>query len=406
MQQQNHPNASRLVPLSHYDVTELKLENGQLAMHGFGALLRTAQSKPTWSRSRACDTLESIVDQATCHKRDPNIIRHDQTPANTSSVVASSGETWTDSSVQLPPAQGWIRKRSRSDSGFFENNFSTNSIHEEHADPSSCASPGASVRLCRDNHTTTSTLVSFESPPSLKTKSTDGDSASHGGLQENRDDGRKTTKGGQSSRSHSTRPGRAAAVHNQSERKRRDLINQKIKALQRLVPNASKTDKASMLDEVIKYLQQLQAQVQMMHNLRNFMPNGHMNMNMMVPLEMMQQQQQQQHLHQMSLLAHMGIGMGTRIHPAPVVAAALPSFMPPFMMPLLMPPHPPPQAKPEPTSTNNGSDPLPDPYCALLAQQSMNMDLFNWMAAHYCQQVTPATAASSSQPQANDVRRN
>ncbi|KAM0982734.1 hypothetical protein PS2_015350 [Malus domestica] len=403
MQQQNHSNAIRPVPLSNYDVTELKLENGQLAMHGLGALL-TAQSNPTWSRSRACDTLESIVDQATCHKRDPNIIRHDQTPANTSSVVASSGETWTDSSVQVPPAQGWIRKRSRSYSGFFENNFSTNSIHEEHADPSSCASPGASVRLCRDNHKTTSTLVSFESPPSLKTKSTDEDSASHGGLQENRDDGRETTKGGGSSRSHSTRPRRAAAVHNQSERKRRDLINQKIKALQRLVPNASKTDKASMLDEVIKYLQQLQAQVQMMHNLRNFMANGHMNMNMMVPLEM--QQLQLQHLHQMSLLAHMGIGMGSRIHPTPVVAAALPSFMPPFMMPLLIPPHPPPQAKAEPTSTNNGSDPLPDPYCALLAQQSMSMDLFNRMAALYRQEVTPATAASSSQPRSNHVRRN
>ncbi|KAM1679235.1 hypothetical protein ACFX15_038571 [Malus domestica] len=400
MQQGNQPNASRLVPLSNYDVTELKSKNGQLGMHGLGGLLPTAQAKPIWSRSRACDTLESIVDQATCHKRDPNIIRHDQTPANISSMIASSGETWTDSSVQVPPAQGWIRKRTRSDSGFFENNFSskTNNIHEEHADPSR-------VRLCRDNDTTMSTLVSFESPPSLKTKSIEEDSACHGGLQKNRDDGRETTKGGKSSRSHSTRPRRAAAVHNQSERKRRDRINQKMKALQRLVPNASKTDKASMLDEVIKYLQQLQAQVQMMHSMRNFMPNGHMNMNMMMPLEI--QQQQQQHLHQMSLLAHMGMGTGTgtRIHPTPVVAAT-PPFMPPFMMPPLMPPHHPPQAKPEPTGTNNGSDPLSDPYCSLLAQQSMNMDLFNRMAALYRQQVTPATAASSSPSQSNQVRRN
>ncbi|RLN42629.1 transcription factor UNE10 isoform X2 [Panicum miliaceum] len=60
----------------------------------------------------------------------------------------------------------------------------------------------------------------------------------------------------------STKRSRAAAIHNESERKRRDRINQKMKTLQKLVPNSSKTDKASMLDEVIDYLKQLQAQVQ------------------------------------------------------------------------------------------------------------------------------------------------
>ncbi|KAK3231350.1 hypothetical protein Dsin_003231 [Dipteronia sinensis] len=63
---------------------------------------------------------------------------------------------------------------------------------------------------------------------------------------------------------------RAADVHNMSEKlivvgqKRRTKINEKMRALQNLVPNSNKTDKASMLDEAIEYLRQLQLQVQML----------------------------------------------------------------------------------------------------------------------------------------------
>ncbi|CAG7898833.1 hypothetical protein BRARA_H01713 [Brassica rapa] len=57
---------------------------------------------------------------------------------------------------------------------------------------------------------------------------------------------------------------RAAEVHNLSEKKRRSRINEKMKALQSLIPNSNKTDKASMLDEAIEYLKQLQLQVQML----------------------------------------------------------------------------------------------------------------------------------------------
>uniref|UniRef100_A0A2P2JQH2 BHLH domain-containing protein n=1 Tax=Rhizophora mucronata TaxID=61149 RepID=A0A2P2JQH2_RHIMU len=93
----------------------------------------------------------------------------------------------------------------------------------------------------------------------------------------------------------STKSSRAAAVHNQSERKRRDKINQRMKTLQKMVPNSNKTDKASMLDEVIDYLKQLQAQVQMM---------GRMNMQpMMLPMAMQQQLQ-------MSMMSPMSFGMG------------------------------------------------------------------------------------------------
>ncbi|GER40103.1 phytochrome interacting factor 3 [Striga asiatica] len=63
-------------------------------------------------------------------------------------------------------------------------------------------------------------------------------------------------RGGGSKRS------RAAEVHNLSERRRRDRINEKMRALQELIPNCNKADKASMLDEAIEYLKTLQLQVQ------------------------------------------------------------------------------------------------------------------------------------------------
>lgn len=62
----------------------------------------------------------------------------------------------------------------------------------------------------------------------------------------------------------STKRTRAAEVHNLSERRRRDRINEKMKALQELIPRCNKSDKASMLDEAIEYLKSLQMQVQMM----------------------------------------------------------------------------------------------------------------------------------------------
>ncbi|KAH7566603.1 hypothetical protein JRO89_XS08G0197300 [Xanthoceras sorbifolium] len=61
-----------------------------------------------------------------------------------------------------------------------------------------------------------------------------------------------------------TKRSRAAEVHNLSEKRRRSRINEKMKALQNLIPNSNKTDKASMLDEAIEYLKQLQLQVQML----------------------------------------------------------------------------------------------------------------------------------------------
>ncbi|KAJ3695460.1 hypothetical protein LUZ60_000837 [Juncus effusus] len=72
------------------------------------------------------------------------------------------------------------------------------------------------------------------------------------------------------SRSSGSKRSRAAEVHNLSEKRRRSRINEKMRALQSLIPNSNKTDKASMLDEAIDYLKQLQLQVQML-SMRNGM---------------------------------------------------------------------------------------------------------------------------------------
>ncbi|KAK4275646.1 hypothetical protein QN277_018689 [Acacia crassicarpa] len=61
-----------------------------------------------------------------------------------------------------------------------------------------------------------------------------------------------------------SRRNRAAEVHNLSERRRRDRINEKMRTLQQLIPHSNKTDKASMLDEAIEYLKSLQLQLQVM----------------------------------------------------------------------------------------------------------------------------------------------
>lgn len=118
------------------------------------------------------------------------------------------------------------------------------------------------------------------------------------------EDDEKITEGGTVRSTVSTKRSRAAAVHNQSERKRRDRINQKMRTLQKLVPNSSKADKASMLDEAIEYLKQLQAQVQMMSRMSSISP-------MMMPVSMQQfQVTMMAQIAQIAQMAQMGLGMG------------------------------------------------------------------------------------------------
>ncbi|ONM21798.1 Transcription factor bHLH69 [Zea mays] len=63
------------------------------------------------------------------------------------------------------------------------------------------------------------------------------------------------------------RRGQATDPHSIAERLRRERIAERMKALQELVPNANKTDKASMLDEIVDYVKFLQLQVLSMSRL-------------------------------------------------------------------------------------------------------------------------------------------
>ncbi|KAG6467952.1 hypothetical protein ZIOFF_072517 [Zingiber officinale] len=127
----------------------------------------------------------------------------------------------------------------------------------------------------------------------------DSDYLSHSeDLQDEYADIRKPPTG----RGERTKRGRAAEVHNLSERRRRNRINEKMRALQELIPNCNKVDKASMLEEAIEYLKTLQMQVQIMSmGSRLYMPPP-----MMFPPAM-------QHLRG-PMVAHfpsVGVGVGT-----------------------------------------------------------------------------------------------
>ncbi|KAH9305468.1 hypothetical protein KI387_009872, partial [Taxus chinensis] len=60
------------------------------------------------------------------------------------------------------------------------------------------------------------------------------------------------------------RRGQATDPHSIAERLRRERIAERMKALQELVPNSNKTDKASMLDDIIDYVKFLQLQVKVL----------------------------------------------------------------------------------------------------------------------------------------------
>ncbi|PKI42022.1 hypothetical protein CRG98_037584 [Punica granatum] len=190
----------------------------------------------------------------------------------------------------------------------------------------------------------------------------------------------------------------------EEDKKRRDKINQRMKTLQKLVPNSSKTDKASVLDEVIEYLKQLQAQVQMMSRM-NMKP-------MMLPMAMQQQLQ-------MSMMAPMGLGMGMGMGMPGVMdmnaltgRPNLPGMPPNGSAPIL---HPAAAAAPflplaplwdgsgcngdrlHPSSTA-AAPVLADPFAAFLACQSqpMTLDAYSRMAAIYQQLHQPPASSSKN----------
>ncbi|KAK1418767.1 hypothetical protein QVD17_27914 [Tagetes erecta] len=319
------------VPTLDYEVAELTWKNGQLAMHGLGPPRMVSKPHPvgtthpnkyTWDKPRATETLEAIVDQATLqphHKKHINLYSDELVPwldCNTfvvkSGIVNASATTTMDALVP--------NSATRVHGGGGGTACSTR-VGSCSIDQSGFIGGGAAVAAvndwssCRDQSVSGSETFGMESSRQLtvetrdrdlgspedtvsgkrSTKSTspdEHDSVCHSRPQKNDSEEKKK---GKAKSSVTTKRSRAAAIHNQSERRRRDKINEKMKALQKLVPNANKTDKASMLDEVIEYLKQLQAQIHMM---------GRMNMSpMMMPLAMQQQLQ-------MAMMNPMGMGIG------------------------------------------------------------------------------------------------
>ncbi|XP_061969046.1 transcription factor PIF1-like isoform X1 [Populus nigra] len=153
----------------------------------------------------------------------------------------------------------------------------------------------------------------------------------------------------------SSKRSRAAEVHNLSERRRRDRINEKMRALQELIPRCNKSDKASMLDEAIEYLKSLQLQVQMMSMGCSMVP-------MMFPGF-------QQYMPPMGIGMGMGMGMEMGLSrpmmPFPNILAGAPSATPTAAAHLVprfpVPPfHVPPIPAPDPSRVQptNQVDPM------------------------------------------------
>ncbi|XP_059302279.1 transcription factor UNE10-like [Lycium ferocissimum] len=400
------------VPSMDYEVAELTWENGQLAMHGLGP--PRVPNKPllgTWDNKmpHAGGTLESIVNQATGipprqqksgtvdgagdGDRGDDLVRwfdnclaDTQTATTTMAVDAlvPTNSTNTGNSHQLEPkciasrsihvascsgvANRTDEEMKRAKTGAKDLEITESlrkgevknlieSLYEGH----NMADRSVSRR---DTIETGERHLGEERLTSTSMASPDRSTSKLGRAQD------EDEKKGSKISLFSTKRSRAAATHNQSERKRRDKINQRMKTLQKLVPTSSKTDKASMLDEVIEYLKQLQAQVDAMSKMR------HVNMSpaMMLPNMALQQQHLQMSMAAQSAMGMGGMGMAPNITAMPsVLHSTTASFIPIG----------------DSITAASAASVVPDPLASFrLACQSqpMTVDAYRRMAALYQQQ--------------------
>ncbi|KAL9685236.1 hypothetical protein QQ045_022684 [Rhodiola kirilowii] len=424
----NVPNSAPEVPmLLDYEVAELTWENGQLALHGLGQ----PRTSASWQDKQpgSSGTLESIVNQATCffnpsfnEKPLPCFPPRDEfVPWFNHQAAAASATMTMDALVPLCSKENNNNNNNRAaitceDSnaapcggrgvlGGFTNVDSCSAgmnsgqvgkrqkqgvdarqvpvVGQDWSTRSEYSANSSRPQLTLDTACTekdqgtvfTSTSIwsadnTSSGMPYTKLTGDDHDSICHSRsvMKDDRGSGENKKKG-----SNSVKRSRAAAIHNQSERKRRDKINQRMKTLQKLVPNSNKTDKASMLDEVIEYLKQLQAQVTMINRMNMNMPQ------MMMPMTLNQQ------ALQMSMMgAAMGMGGMLDMNAAAAMAAGRAS-MP--VQPLFHPSafmHMPPASW---DATQAAM--IPDPMSAFLAcqsqQQPMTTDSYRMMASLYQQ---------------------
>ncbi|KAI4319154.1 hypothetical protein MLD38_032788 [Melastoma candidum] len=345
-------------------------------------------SKPRWG---SCETLESVVRQATC--RNVPRVRPEDSRAH---IRDCTGHTKVAKSLapRHPPQVASKRTRCESEPGVWRKKKTLRS----------------SVSNARENNFNTIMATKLDKEESFS----EDDS-------ENKEEEGKAARGETrlgTSQTQCPRQDKATATHNLSEQRRRDRINEKMKALQKLVPNSNKTDKASMLDEVIAYTKQLQAQVEAMKLMRssstsnnNSRSNNHVNvpqmmnaMTMMMPPTALPHHQL---LLQMSLLARMGAGLGLGMLDYASNATANIPFPPPQQPPL--PPHfLMPQMIPTGTFTTgqlnpnirgaSSSMPMHDPYATFLAQMRMD-DYYNKLASLHRQHIRHHARSDKTQRQ-------
>ncbi|XP_047976872.1 transcription factor UNE10-like isoform X4 [Salvia hispanica] len=319
-------NVPQGVPSLDYEVAELTWENGQLAMHGLGV-------------PRAGGTLESIVSQATFCPPPPNPTADAKDPAPWSEHHPNPEARTTDAMVPCP--NGVRGDASRAGCSSTGSRRVVRAGARSVGESATCG--GMSVDTWEREFRGpgfTSPTASMISPGNTISGNDRGCVPLHSSSQRNADEeeGRRRDSGKSSV---CTKRNRAAAIHNQSER----------------------NDKASMLDEVIEYLKQLQAQVHMM---------SRMNMNMNMPSMMLPLALQQQQL-QMSMMGCMGMGMGVmdmNTIPRPAVPWDNGGDC---------------SAPPQPTAA--AASVMPDPLAALLAcqNQPLTMDAYSRVAAMYQQ---------------------
>lgn len=353
---------------SDYEVTELTWENGHLSEHGLGHPLRANCPTPKYPSS---ETLEAVVNQAKLLPPPKPSCQITGAPAqhNDASLVP-----WTAAASAIGScsgaAAGKKRPRPAVDSGGVSGSPDSTRAADTFGTDNFTGGGGATGSPDTENTSNDhDTACHSRRSPSQSQKDIAGEEEE------------KITEGGTMRSTISTKRSRAAEVHNQSERKRRDRINQKIITLQKLVPNSNKTDKASMLDEVIEYLKQLQAQVQMMSRMGG-MPT------MMMPMGMQQfQMSMMAQIAQMAQMAQMGMGMGMMDMGSlarPVPAGISPVLPASAFLPVI-------GGSWEP-SADRMQQPagtvMPDPFSSFLScptQQPMTMDAYQRLGAWYQQ---------------------
>ncbi|XP_042971570.1 transcription factor PIF1-like isoform X1 [Carya illinoinensis] len=279
----------------------------------------------------------------------------DQTePSSSKSMVVVRESTVVDSSdTPVAGPESWARSAAEA-SDFGDRGCATMSCGDV-AGTSSAGATAKEMMSCEVTVTSSPGCSSASGEPSLKPPAEDR--KRKGREAEEADcyyedaefesgDTKKQVRG-----STSTKRSRAAEVHNLSERRRRDRINEKMRALQELIPRCNKSDKASMLDEAIEYLKSLQLQVQVVNTFLQMMSMGCGMVPMMFPGV-------QQYMPAMGMGIGLGMGMEMGINrpmipfPNLLAGSALPTSAaaahlgPRFPMPAF---HMPPVPAPDPS---------------------------------------------------------